>query len=330
MQRFASLITSMWCDSGMSDDIEHQLMSAAQDLRELEVCGQRCAELQDRLRSAQAEVAAARAKHAGELHDVGRLEHMSLTRVLASLHGSRDDTLAKERAEADAARFRVAEAESRLAAVQGELAGAEDRRRQLAGAPDIYADALTAKERYLTAANDPRSVTLLQLADERGRLTAEISAMHDAQQVAADADAALAQARDRLGSASSWSTYDTYFGGGMVASVVKHQRMDEAAQAAAEADRRLAALRTELVDVARLEPTAQQLVISAGLKVTDILFNNIFTDLAVGHQIRQAQQTVDNSAQLVGDIRTQLTRRVAAAEDRLAAIEAQRQDLITD
>jgi hypothetical protein len=319
----------MWCDGGMSDDIEDRLMSAARDARELEVCGQRCADLQVRLRSAQAGVTAARASCAGELHDVERLEHMSLTRVLASLHGSRDDNLARERAEADAARFRVAEAESRLAAVQGELSTADNRRQQLAGAPDAYADALTAKERYLTATSDPRRATLLQLADERGRLTAEVRAMHDAQQLAATADAALAQARDRLGSASSWSTYDTYFGGGMIASVVKHQRMDEAAQAAAEADRRLAALRTELVDVTRLGPTAPQLNASAGLKVTDILFNNIFTDLAVGHQIREAQATVDNSAQLVGDIRNQLTRGVAAAEDRLAAIEAQRQGLLT-
>jgi hypothetical protein len=296
-------------------------MSAAQDARELEVCGQRCADLQVRLQSAQAKVTAARAGYAGELHDVERLEHMSLTRVLASLHGSRDDTLARERAQADAARFRVAEAESRLAAIQGELATADNRRRQLAAAPDAYADALTAKERYLTATSDPRSATLLQLADERGRLTAEVSAMHDAQQLAAAADAALARARDRLGSASSWSTYDTYFGGGMIASVVKHQRMDEAAQAAAEADRRLAALRTELVDAARLDPTAPQL--------TDIMFNNIFTDLAVGHQIRQAQATVDNSVQLVGDIHTQLTRSIAAAKERLSAIEAQRQGLIT-
>ena len=304
-------------------------MSAARDVREFEVCGQRCADLQVRTKSAQADVTTARGRYAGELHDVERLEHMSLTRVLASLHGSRDDTLARERAEADAARFRVAEAESRLAAVQGELAAADDRRQQLAGAPGAYADALAAKERYLTEANDPRSATLLQLAAERGGLTAEISAMHEAQQLAADADAALAQARDRLGSASSWSTYDTYFGGGMIASVVKHQRMDEAARAAAEADRRLAALRTELVDVARLGPTAPRLSASAGLKVTDILFNNIFTDLAVGYQIREAQEDVDIAAALVGDIRAQLTHRVAAAEERLAAIEVERRNLIS-
>ncbi len=319
----------MWCDDGMSDDIEQRLMQAAQDVRESEVCGQRCADLQGRVQSAQAEVTTARAQYAGEEHEVDRLEHLSLTRVLASLHGSRDDELARERAEAAAAHFRVAQAESRLTAVQGELAAADDRRRQLAGAPEAYADALTAKEQYLTAAHDPRSAALLQIADERGRLTAEIRAMQDAQQLAAGADQALAQVQDRLGSASSWSTYDTYFGGGMIGNAVKHQRMDEAAQAAAEADRRLAALRTELVDVGRTEPTAPQLVVSAGLRFTDIFFNNIFTDLAVGHQIRQAQGNVDRSIQLVGDVRAQLTDRVTQAQDRLAAIEADRQELLT-
>jgi hypothetical protein len=153
--------------------------------------------------------------------------------------------------------------------------------------------------------------------------------MQDAQRRAAGAAEALAQVQDRLGSASSWSTYDTYFGGGMIGNAVKHQRMDEAGEAAAEADRRLAALRTELVDVAGMEPTAPQLAVSTGLRFTDIFFNNIFTDLAVGHQIRQAQDTVDRSVQLVGDVRAKLTSRTAAAQERVAAIEAQRQQLLT-
>jgi hypothetical protein len=328
MQCFAHLILRMWCDDRMSDDIEQRLATTAQAVRELEVCGQHCTDLQGRLESAQAEVAATKAKSAAEEHEVERLEHMSLTRVLASLHGSRDEALARERADASAARFRAAQAESQLAAVQQELAAADDQRRQLAGAPSAYADALTAKEHYLAQVNDPRSATLLQLADERGRLTAEISAMHDAERRAADAAEALAAVQDRLGSASSWSTYDTYFGGGMIGNAVKHQRMDEAAEAAAEADRRLAALRTELVDVASMEPTAPQLAVSAGLRFTDIFFNNIFTDLAVGHQIRQAQDTVDRSVQLVAEVRAKLADRTAAATERVAAIEAQRQQLL--
>lgn len=47
------------------------------------------------------QLAALRTRHAGEQEDVERLEGLSLTRVLASLRGTRDDTLERERAEAD-------------------------------------------------------------------------------------------------------------------------------------------------------------------------------------------------------------------------------------
>jgi hypothetical protein len=313
----------------MSDDIEQRLGAAAQAVREFEVCGKRCSDLRDRRDKVAAELDAAREQCAGEDKNVERLEGISLTRVLASLRGSRDDALARERAEADAARYRVADAQSRLDAIAREQAEAAGQLDQLAGAPQAYADALSEKERHLTGSSDPRGAALLELADERGRLTAEVSEMSKAQQAADAADQALSQVQDRLGSASSWSTYDTYFGGGMIGNAVKHERMDEAAQAAAEADRRLAALRTDLTDIGSLEPTAPRLEVSSGLKFADIFFNNIFTDLAVGHQIRQAQENVDRSVQLVGQVRAQLAGQVSRAQARLTSIDAQRQELLT-
>jgi hypothetical protein len=313
----------------MSDDIEQRLTSAAQAAREFEVCGQQCSDLRERLDQAQADLTTAQQRYADDAKDVERLEHLSLTRVLASLHGSRDDALARDQVQATAAQYRVAEADSRLQAIRKELAAAEDRQRQLTGAPDAYADALAAKEQHLTASSDPRRATLLQLADERGRLTADLTEMHDAQRLANAADQALARVEDRLGSASSWSTYDTYFDGGMIGNAVKHQRMDEAAQAASEADERLAALRTELADIGSLAPTAPQLTVSAGLRFTDIFFNNIFTDLAVGHQIRQAQDNVQASVRLVAEVQARLTDRIAAAQQRLTAIEAERREILS-
>jgi multidrug resistance efflux pump len=179
------------------------LANAAQAVREFEVCGQRCTDLGEGLSALQADLATAQERYAGEAKDVDRLQHLSLTRVLASLHGSRDDALAREQADA------------------------------------------------------------------------------------------------------------------------------QAAQAAAEADQRLATLRTDLADIGSLEPTAPGLVVSAGLRFTDTFFNNIFTDLAVGHQIRQAQDNVDRSAQLVGEVRARLTERIDQAQERLAAITAQREQLLT-
>jgi chromosome segregation ATPase len=127
--------------------------------------------------------------------------------------GARDERLARERGEADAARYRVAQAQARLRDVRREHQAAQQRLDQLAAAPEAYAVALAAKERYLTESGDPRRRSLLALAEERGRLAAEVQEMTEAVQAAGAAARALAGVQDRLASASGWSTYDTFFGG---------------------------------------------------------------------------------------------------------------------
>jgi DNA repair exonuclease SbcCD ATPase subunit len=304
----------------MSDEIERRLAAAAEALREYEVTGQRRADLTSRAKELKTELARRRVEHAGEQADVDKLEGMSLTRVVAALSGSRNDRLARERAEADAARYRLAEAQARLDALGRELAAAQARLDQLATAPADFAAVLDEKER---ASGDPR---LLQLAEERGRLTAELRELGEASRAADAAEHALAQVADRLGSASSWSTYDTFFGGGVIGSAVKHNRLDEAAMAAAHADQRLAVLKTELADVRMTGPSLR---IGELTRFVDVWFDNIFTDLAVRDRIKQAQENVARVSGLVRDLNADLQQRAAGVRARLAAIEAERRDLLT-
>ena len=315
--------------SSISDDIEQRLAAAARAHREYEICGQRCADLHARQTEIAAEVAIGRDRLADEEKDVDRLEGMSSRRLLAALHHSRDDDLARERAEAEAARYRVADAESRLAAVTSELDAAQARRAQLSSAPQAYSAALAAREQQLTHSADPRGAELLRVADERGRLAAELQEMQDADRGAQAADQALADVQDRLGTASSWSTYDMVFGGGVIGNAIKHDRMDQAAAAAAEADRRLATLRTELADLAQAEPTAPRLQLSSGLRFADLFLNNIFTDLAVQRQISQGQQNVARTRQLVEDVRYRLASQTGGVQARLAELGSRRTQLLT-
>ncbi|MEG3632634.1 hypothetical protein [Micromonospora palythoicola] len=313
----------------MADDIEQQLASAAEALREYEMTTRRSAELRRRMEEMTAQLAALRARHAREQEDVERLEGLSLTRVLVSLRGARDDTLARERAEAEAARYRVAEAEGRLAAIRREHTAAEARLRQLAAAPSTYAAVLDDKERYLRDSGDPRRAPLMELADERGRLTGETREVSEAIRAAHTAWHALSQVRDKLGNASGWSTYDTFFGGGAISSAIKHSRLDEAAQAAAHADRCLAVLRTELADVPGVALTAPQLAVDGLTRFVDVWFDNIFTDLAVRDRIKQAEQNVARSMQLVRQVQARLEQRANQVRARLATIDTERRDLLT-
>jgi len=226
-------------------------------------------------------------------------------------------------------RYRVAQAQQRLDAAAAQLRTLENRQTRLSGAPKEYAQALAEKERYLTSSTDPRGTRLLALAQERGRLTAELDELHRASDDAERAVQALSEVQDRLGTAASWSTFDTYLDHGMIANAIKHDRIDQAAQAAREADERLAGLRSDLDELGGLEPTAPRLEVSAGFKFADIFFNNIFTDLAVGRQIRDAQDNVDRSVQQVRTLRDQLQDQLGAVNRRLAAMDAEREQLIT-
>ncbi|MDG4825607.1 hypothetical protein O7635_27485 [Asanoa sp. WMMD1127] len=312
----------------MVDDIEQRLATAAEAVREREVVGRRVADLRQRVDELTDRLASLRAEHAAEQGDVDRLEGLSLTRVLAALRGSREDALGRERAEADAARYRVAEAEARLAALRREHAAAVARHEELAAAPASYAAALDEKERHLAASGDPRRSRLLALADERGRLGGELREIAEAIQAARTAAADLARVQERLRSASGWSTYDTFFGGGVIGSAIKHSRLDETAEAAARADRSLAVLRTELADVDGAAVAAPQLAIDGLTRFVDVWFDNIFTDLAVRDRIRQAEANVERCQQLVHEVHARLEHRTAAARARLTAIETERRDLL--
>jgi hypothetical protein len=313
----------------MSDEMEQRLAATARAAREYDLCGQQHNQLCAREQAAAADLDAARREYAGDEKEIGKLEHLSLTRVLVALHGSRDDALAREKAQAEAARYQVAQAQQRLDATRAELASLEDRQAQLAGAPQAYSDALAAKEQYLTHSTDPRGARLLTLAEQRGRLTAELNELHRASDDADAAAQALGDVQDRLGTAANWSTFDTYFDHGMVANSIKHDRIDQAAQAAQAADQRLAALRSDLAELGGYEPTAPRLEISTGFRFTDIVFNNVFTDLAIGQQIRDAQDNVDRSAQQVRALQDRLKDQIGTVSEKVDAMDAERQQLLT-
>jgi hypothetical protein len=314
---------------GVAEDIEQRLAAAAEALRGYEVTAHRGKDLEGRIDEMTAVLAALHAHQVDEQKDVERLEGISLTRLLTSLRGARDDALARERAEADAARYRAAEAEARLDAVRREQTAVQARLAQLASAPGTYAAVLDEKERHLGESRDPRGVRLLELADERGQLNGELHELSEARQAARTAQTALLQVRDKLGSASDWSAFDTFFGGGAISSAVKHSRLDDAAQAAAYADRCLAVLRTELADLQGVTLTATQLAVDGLTRFVDVWFDNIFTDLAVRDRIKQAEQNVARSIQLVSQVQGRLRQRAAHARARLATIEIERHDLLT-
>jgi hypothetical protein len=270
-----------------------------------------------------------RARLGAEQADVDALESMSLTRVLAALRGSRDTDLDRERAEADAARYALAEAEARVAMEEREVQSLTSRVNGHGDLEARYAELLTAREQQL--ASDPAATAIAskleELAERIGVAEAEQVQLAEADEAGARAHAALDEALRHLGSAGSWATYDTFFGGGVVADIAKHSRLDRAAQLMREADAALARLAHELADVGI--GSVGEIGISDMTRALDVWFDNIISDWAVRDRIARATERVTQLRAAVAQVGQDLAGRRAGVRARLAALAEERERLLT-
>ena len=310
-------------------ELDAQIASAAADLREHESLVHKIAGLDATLAGHGERVSELNSRLHQEERDVERLEGLTIDSVLARLKGSHADDLERQQAERDAVHYQLAEVQAQLHLVLRERERDDDRLAGHAGAARALDAALAAKETFLHDSGDPMAAELLAMAEQRGRLVAETREIDEAIRAAHDAVQALWVATERLGSAGSWSTYDTWLGGGMLGSLVKHDRLDQAQQAASYAESRLAVLRSDLADVGVGEEVAPELSLDRTTRFVDIWFDNIVTDLAVGQRISKAKETVTSAGAAVNSVAQRLHDRRAVVVALLDELDVRREALLT-
>lgn len=118
----------------------------------------------------------------------------------------------------------------------------------------------------------------------------------------------LDQARRQLDSARNWGIYDM-IGGGMISSIVKHTKIDNANEWMSLANRDLRNFARELRDI-----RDEDLQIDTGSLVSmlDIFCDNFFSDIMVQKKINNARARIDDLSDRVYDAVQALKRRAMA------------------
>jgi len=253
-----------------------------------------------------------------ESADVAGLESLSLTRLLASLRGSRATDLDSERAQRKRAEY------SHAVAVATRDAAAADRRRVREaldgtfGVENRFAEALRAKEAWLMASpDDEQARNLTETAERRGRLEAREIETQQAITAGRQARDSLSQAQAELSSANTWSTIDVFTNGGVLADSVKRNQMERAGRQLHAAETAMHTFGSELADVGGATDALQ---LDLTMTVLDTVFDNIFTDLTVQNRIADSSNLAQRAHQAV-------TEKVSELEDELITIQAERQIL---
>lgn len=313
-------------DGGAAQDADAQLQQAAQARCEAQRLRERLHAAQRHAEQTTLRVQEARERLADEQEDVARLESFSWSRIVSTLRSARATDLERETAERDAARYVVADAEARNEVAWREVAGITAQLEDLGDVDQRFADALAAKERWVTGHAPEVAARLVELATRRGVLAAEDREGREAYAAGVEAGELLRHADQLLASAGSWATWDTFGGGGLLTDMMKYDRLDQVGEVLRRADLALGRFSRELADlrIAGVESVA----VDGLTRTFDVFFDNIFSDMAVRSRIQQARGRVLSACRAVDRLLHDLSERGRAIAAELEDLDRHREDLL--
>jgi hypothetical protein len=260
-----------------------------------------------------------------EQRDVEKLEGLSLTGLFYTVLGSKEEQEQKERQEHLAARLKYARRQYSVNALLAETADLQTRLEQLAGIEQRY-EALLKQKEDLLAGQPDSAQQLLLLSDKIAEVRLMRREFAEAIQAGEQAISGLKRVRDAMQSASSWGVWDM-LGGGLIATAVKHSRIDDARAEAYQVQELLRRFRRELADIDAL--SREVLTGIDGFETfADFFLDGLIFDWIVQSKIDRSLQ---NTRQMIDKVHTllrELNSQRTSIDDRLMQMEAEKRGLI--
>jgi len=168
---------------------------------------------------------------------------------------------------------------------------------------------------------------LLGLAEETAALQERRKELLESMAAGDEAVRTMEEVREALRSAGAWGTWDI-MAGGLIATSMKHGRLNEARRAAGRARRTIARFEAELADVQG--PLRESLEVEVGefLTFADYFFDGLIADLSVQSKISRTQIVVEREFKRIDALRCGLDPVLERVKSDLASAETARRDLI--
>jgi hypothetical protein len=310
----------------MLDDLNSQLSEARQTQRRRDKLRADLQRAQDDLQKERTRLAELLAITDMEERDVKRLEGLSMTALFYAVLGSKEEQLQKERQEYLSAHLKSSHSQHAVQALERDV---ERLKQDLAGLGDVDARLqalLEKKEALLAQGGDATARRLAELSEQLDGVHSQLSEVVEAMAAGQAARQGIGQVQADLQSAHGWGVWDL-LGGGILATAVKHSRIDDARQAVYEVQDALHRFQRELADV---EQSGDFIVEDIGRFETfaDYFFDGLISDWIVQARIDRSLDNARASAQQVDELLAQLEERKIALQEQIKRLEENKRSLI--
>ncbi len=243
--------------------------------------------------------------------DVEKLEGMSFANLFHSIKGDKVEKLQKEKEEAFAAKLKYDSICNELRMLDNEIEGKERKLLKLKDIEKEYEDLLNEKQDILISTDGSIRSIFSRLQDEEAEEISKEKEIEEAISAGEVLLQSLYRVRDHLQSASSWGTWDI-LGGGFIATMAKHSKIDDAKNEISAAQGYLRSFYRELQDVGTT--ISIDIEIGSFLTFADYFFDGLFADLTVQSKINDSKIRVKNTIDDVGHMLDKLRNQMVACQ----------------
>lgn len=305
----------------MSNELSTQLLEAKERMARLNKAERRREELLRRVNNQQQIIVQFELHLEKEQADVDKLTKMSLSNLFHTILRSKNEQLELERQQALSAALKLQEEKQRLATTQEDLRNLGDELAQYQGAEREYHRLMAAKETALRSAT-AHAIELIAMDDEIADQTIQLREVQEALTAGNRVVSALEDASASLEKAENWGNWDTWGGGGLISTSIKHGHVDDAKNHIQNANYLLHAFRDELDDLN--QSINITIDISGSLKMADYWFDGLITDWIVQGRIKNSQQQTLDALQDIRSVVRELESKKASGQAALTALQSKR------
>ncbi len=241
-----------------------------------------------------------------ELHQMDRFSFINVIRKWRGTHGELRE---KEHEDAAKAELKLNEHDAMLRDLREDEAALELKLQMVHHAEVEWKTFLKEKEQLVKTQNSAIYGELESRLERISEYQSLLNELDEAIFAGRAAERSLGQALKKLNDAHGMSTWDTFLGGGMIVTMMKHDDLDKSESALHEAQLNLQRFEAELTDVQ--QGVTEGLFVERGSFVTfaDYFFDDIFSEWSIHNRINDSitkvEETQSKLARVIGNLQMQ-------------------------
>jgi len=264
-------------------------------------------------------------KRQHEKQDVDLLEGLTLKALFATILGSKEEQIQKERQELLVVEMQTRSTKHLIDSLLAEVNHLQNQISQLKNIEDDYQRVFKQKEQYLINQNPKSAGEIVENGNRLAQTRTEIREIEEAIQAGGAVRDGLDEVLTSLNSASNWGTWDM-LGGGLISTVIKHDHMDTARDASDRVKAQLVTFQRELADLSQFEDLTIE--VEPLERFADLWLDSLLFDWMVQSKIIRSREHAQSAFHQVEKVLQTLETRLVVAKGALQDLKNRQTSLI--